>query len=193
MEALGVVASITGIVSLGIQVAQILQQQVGEYRDAEERINDLILEVQATSNNLNQIKDLLPGGDGSPKKHNFNNRFQDDLQFLIDRAEVIFRRVVKLLAKAGSLALSSVDKFLRSFKNNQCLDLEPKVELDIEFIQISVGNRALWSFRKPKVEQYIADLGRLKSELMLLLLVISLAKTTPEINEYGSMLQTVCI
>jgi hypothetical protein len=184
MEAVGAVASIAGIASLGLQLAQLLQKQVGEIRDAEERVNDLVSEVQATSNNLDKIKSLLPSDDGSTEKPTLNERFHGDLQFLIDRCEAIFRNVVKLLAKAGTMALSSVDGFLRPFKKNETLQLDTKFKLEIEIVELSASNKALWSFRRPKIERYIADLGRLKSELMLLLLIISLVKTGPISTEY---------
>ena len=187
MEAVGAVGSIAGIAgiaSLGLQLAQLLQKQVGEIRDAEERVNDLISEVQATSNNLDKIKSLLLSDDASTKKHVFNEQFRGDLQKLIDRCEAIFRNVVKLLAKAGTIALSSVDGFLRPFKRNGKSESDANVKLEIDFVQLSTSDKALWSFRRPRIEQYIADLGRLKSELMLLLLIISLAKTGPISTEY---------
>ena len=185
MEAAGAAASIAGIASLGLQLAQLLQKQVGEVVDAEERVNDLVSEVQATSNNFDKIKFLLYSDDRSRSDEQIvNEHFRSDLDFLISRCEVIFRNVVRLLAKAGTLALSSVDKFLRPFKKKESYEPNIKVQLDIEFVWLSASDKVLWSFRRPKIEQYIADLGRLKSELMLLLLVLSLAQTRPRVVRY---------
>jgi hypothetical protein len=191
MEAVGAVGSIAGIASLGLQLAQLLQKQVGEIRDAEERVNDLVSEIQATSNNLDKIKSLLLSDDASTKKHTLNDRFREDLQYLIARCEAIFRNVVKLLAKAGTMALSSVDGYLRPFKRNEKSMADANFKLEIEFVQLSASDKALWSFRRPKIEQYIADFGRLKSELMLLLLIISLVKTGPISTEYN--IQTLSV
>jgi hypothetical protein len=82
------------------------------------------------------------------------------------------------------MALSSVDGFLRPFKKNETLQPDTQFKLEIEFVELSASDKALWLFRRPKIEQYIADLGRLKLELMLLLLIISLAKTEPISTEY---------
>ena len=185
MEAVGGVAAIAGIASFGLQLAQLLQKQVGDIRDAEERVRDLISEVQGTSNNLDKIKCLLLSNDASTNKHSLNGRFREDLQFLIDRCEAIFRNVVKLLAKAGTMAMPNVDGFLRPFKKNPQATRDANVKLQIEFVQLSASDKALWSFRKPKIEQYIADLDRLKMELMLLLLMVSLVKTGPASTEYS--------
>ena len=184
MEAVGAAASIAGIASLGLQLAHLLQKQVGEVIDAEERVNDLVSEVQATSNNLNKIKSLLRSDNGPSGKQLVNEHFRHDLQFLINRCEAIFRNVVKLLAKAGTMALPGVDRFLRPFKKSEAMEPNTNVRLEIDFVQLSASDKALWSFRRPKIEQYIADLGRLKSELMLLLLVVSLARTRPADVKY---------
>lgn len=123
MEAVGAVSTVAGIASFGLQLVQQLQRQISEILDAEERVNDLISELQATSNNLEKIKSLLSSAEKvSSKKYFLNERFHEDLRFLIVRSEVIFRNVVKLLAKAGPLALSTVDKFLRPFKKNRISD-----------------------------------------------------------------------
>jgi hypothetical protein len=66
---------------------------------------------------------------------------------LIDRSEAIFRNVVKLLAKASTMALSSVDGFLRPFKKNETLQPDTKFKLEIEFVELSASDKALWSFR----------------------------------------------
>ena len=181
MEVVGAVSAIAGIASFGLQLAQQLQKQIGEVREAEERVNDLALELQATSNNLDKIKSLLSSAENTTsQKYALNERFHDDLKFLIGRCEVIFRNIVRLLAKAGSLALSKVDSFLRPFKQNRVSNSNPDLKLEIEFLKLSAGDRSLWSFRRPKIEQYIADLGRLKSELTLLLLIASLTRTVPD-------------
>lgn len=185
MEAVGAVGSIAGIASFGLQLAQLLQKQISEIRDAEERVNDLVSEVRATSNNLDQIKSLLLSNDASTKTPTLNHRFREDLQFLIQRCETIFRNVVTLLAKAGAGALSSVDGFLRPFRRNEKSKPDVDIKLKMEFVQLSASNKALWSFKRPKIEECIADLGRLKSELMLLLLIISLLKTAPISTEYN--------
>lgn len=190
MEAVAAVSSIAGIASFGLQLAHQLQQQIGEIVDAEERVNDLVSELQATSNNLEKIKSLLLSDDTtSSHKQTVNEQFRKDLQFLIGRCEIIFRKVVKLLAKAGSMALSSVDKFLRPFKKNKVLHPDPDLKLEIEFVKLSASDKALWSFKKPKIEQYIADLGRLKSELMMLLMIVSLVK----IGQNGSGYVLSCL
>ena len=173
-EALGIAGSVVGIISLGIQVSMILQKQVDDVLDAPEKVSQMIIEVKATAAGLTDLQDLLLqdkiSGDNDKI---FSQQGKDAINFVVQRCDLVFRNIVVLIAKAGKAVLAQVDDFQRKVKKKQSVKPDPKLRLEIELSNIE---HLLWPWRLPKIEQYIADMGRLSNNLLLILAVASLAK-----------------
>ena len=111
MEALGAVGSVVGIISLGIQIAQILQAQINTVRDADARLLQVVWEIQATASALSNLQDLLLEDKG-PDNRIFSDDGHHDIDCIIRRCDHVFRNITALIAKTGKAAVgytTSVD------------------------------------------------------------------------------------
>ena len=173
MEALGAVGSVVGIISLGIQIAQILQAQINTVRDADAKLLQLVWEVQATASALSNLQDLLLEDKDSDNRI-FNDGGHHDINCIIRRCDYVFRNITALIAKTGKAALAKVDEFQRQIQN----DTEQRNSITAAKLTIELSSleRLLWPWKLPKIEQSIADLDRLKASLILMLSVAMLAK-----------------
>ena len=62
MDPLGIIGGAVGIVSLGIQLSQILQQQMDDVVHADEKLSKFVIEIHSTAFALSQLtKDLACG------------------------------------------------------------------------------------------------------------------------------------
>ena len=173
MEALGAVGSVVGVVSLGIQLAQILQQQIDSIRGADERVKEIVAELHATAASLGALQALQLRDEQSPANKIFNETGSHAISYVVQRCNFVFRNIVVLVSKAGKEALAVVDDFQRKINRRRPGAKPDAVKLEIELSNLE---HLLWPWRLPKIEQYLADLERLKSSLLLLLAVADLAK-----------------
>ena len=174
MEALGAVGSVVGIISLGIQLAQILQQQIDSVRDADHRVREIVAELDATASSLSAVQDLQLRDRENSGDRIFNETGSQAISKIIQQCDVVYRNIVVLVSKAGKEALIAVDNFQRKIRKKKSGEFSV-VKLEIELSNLE---HLLWPWRLPKIEQYLADLERLKSTLLLLLAVADLAKKT---------------
>ena len=178
MDPLSAIASIVGIVGFGIQIAQILQKEIDAIQTATERVEQIVIEIRATATGLTNLQDfLLQDQEASVDDRIFNDEGRVEVAHVVRRCNTVFRNITVLVAKAGNGILSSVDQFQRQLKeeheNTKGLK-KSNVKLEIELSNLE---HLMWPWRLPKIEQYIADLDRLKLSLVLILSVANLAKT----------------
>ena len=175
MEGLAAAASIVGIVSLGIQLAQILQTQLDDIKDTDERLVQLVTEIKGTAYSISQLRDFLQEEEEkSPNDRILVDEGRAEFIRIIERCRVVYRNCVTLLAKAGTTALAAVDDFERNIKRKVNLKADYEVTLDIE---VSSLQHLMYPLRKSKIERCSADLDRLKLLLILMLSTASLAKS----------------
>ena len=177
ITAIGVAGSVVGIVSLGIQLGQIIQVQIDQVTGADERLVNFYLEIRDTSNALRDLGDLLVEDKHNQRGRVFKERGHRDIKTVVERCYVVFRNVAALISKAGAACLAAVDDFVEKTEKRKTLtEGAEKVKLDIQPLELNKLDRVLWLFRHSKIEQYVADLDRLKVTLILMLNVASLAK-----------------
>ena len=178
MDPVSAVASIVGIVGFGIQIAQILQKEIDAIQTATERVEQIVIEIRATATGLTNLQDfLLQDHEVSLDDRIFNDEGRTEVTHIVRRCNTVFRNITVLVAKSGNGILSSVDQFQRKLEQEHKKDKgagESSIKLEIELSNLE---HLMWPWRLPKIEQYIADLDRLKLSLVLILSVANLAKT----------------
>ena len=177
MDPVSAVASIVGIVGFGIQIAQILQAEIDAIQTATERVEQIVIEIRATSTGLTNLqKFLIQDTEASAADRIFNDEGCNEVAHIVRRCNTVFRNITVLVAKAGNAVVSSVDHFQRQVeeehKKKKAIE-DRNVKLEIELSNLE---HLMWPWRLPKIEQYIADLDRLKLSLVLILSVANLAK-----------------
>ena len=170
MEGVAAAASVVGIISLGIQLSQILQEQLDSVQNADERLVRVVIELHATADALESVQDLILA---DHSQELFNEVGRAKISNLLSYCNRIFRNVVVLVAKAGTAVLASVDAFQRKLQKLKSFKEKQAVELEIELSNLEY---LMWPWRQAKIDQYIADLDRLKGRLLLILAVANLAK-----------------
>ena len=178
MDPLSAIASIVGIVGFGVQIAQILQAEIDAIQTATERVEQIVIEIRATSTGLTNLQDfLIQDSEASAVDRIFNDEGCNEVAHIVRRCNTVFRNITVLVAKAGNGVLSSVDYFQRQLeeehkKKKKGIE-DNNVKLEVELSNLE---HLMWPWRLPKIEQYIADLDRLKLSLVLILSVANLAK-----------------
>ncbi|KAL9132602.1 MAG: hypothetical protein Q9175_006227, partial [Cornicularia normoerica] len=179
-----------------IQIAQILQKEIDAVQTATERVEQIVIEIRATATGLTNLQDfLLQDHEASLDDRIFNDEGRIEVAHIVRRCNTVFRNITVLVAKA-------IDQFQRQVKEEHKKKKRPE-ESGIKFdIELSNLEHLMWPWRLPKIEQYIADLDRLKLSLVLILSVANLAKTkkqkkikdngissTTELHESGVVLE----
>lgn len=165
ISAIGVAGSVVGIVSLGFELARVLQGQIDQISTAKDRLEQFVFEIKATALALTDLQDLLLST-RNPEDRLFNDNGYDAINLVVDRCTIVYRNVAVLISKAGAACLANVDDFVDKKRNR---------DAKLEF-ELSKADHLLWPLRLAKVEQYVADLERLKLHLILMLNVAALAK-----------------
>lgn len=169
VSAIGVAGSVVGIVSLGMELARILQGQIDQIATAKDRLSQFVFEVKATALALTNLQDVLLST-RNPEDRLFNDRGYDDIKLVMDRCMIVYRNIAVLISKAGAACLANVDDFVDKKKKP-----DARTVLTLNF-ELSKADHLLWPFKYAKVEQCVADLERLKLNLILMLNVAALAK-----------------
>ena len=178
-DPLSIVASVVGIIGFGVQVAQILQKEIDEITTATERVEQIVIEVRATATGLTNLKEFLLEDATDSDNQIFNNEGRLEVTHIVRHCNTVFRNITVLVAKSGSGVLSQVDLYQRKVeeehkKRKPTDDIDIDIKLDIELSNIE---HLMWPWRLPKIQQYLADMDRLKISLVLILSVANLAKT----------------
>ena len=175
MEALGAAASVVGIVSLGIQLAQILQKQIDGIRDADKRLTQIVFEIKATSACLSSLRSLLLAEEEERNYEDriLNERASQDINGLVERCHVVLRDIISLVADSGQAALAAADEWQRDLQKSTQEHTSPPAKLKI---QLSSLEHLQVPWKLPKIERCIADLDRLKSSIIFLLAVAELGE-----------------
>ena len=173
MEVVAGIASVAGIIGLGIQIAQTLQKEIDTVAGADGRIQHIVIELHATATNLSNLQSFLDKDSQNPNTPIFTDEARREIMWYTQRCDSIFRKIAVLLAKSGKAALARVDAFQRDVQNRPKTQTQilPDVTLKIE---LSSLEHLMWPWRWPKIEQSIADLDRVKLALLLVLNVANL-------------------
>jgi hypothetical protein len=161
-----------GVISLGMQIAQIIQAQIDQVRDANERLVQIVFEIRATAAGLTNLEEILLYEKGYKA---LKEKDHSDLDSVIARCNQIFRKIVVLLAKSGkeAAALAQVDDFQRKIEKQRKGRRNEEPKLDIELS--SMEHLVMW-WRLPKLEKYRADLNGLTLTMLFLLTTITLRR-----------------
>ena len=178
-DPLSIVAGVVGIIGFGVQIAQILQKEIDEITTATERVEQIVIEIRATATGLTNLKEFLLEDANTRDNQIFNDDGRLEVTHIVRHCNTVFRNVTVLVAKAGSGVLSQVDLYQRKVeeehkKRNPSEDADTNIKLDIELSNLE---HLTWPWRLPKIQQYLADMDRLKLSLVLILSVANLAKT----------------
>jgi len=161
-----------GVISLGMQIAQIIQAQIDQVRNANERLVQIVFEVRATAAGLTNIEEILR----YEKDYKaLKQKDYSDLDSIISRCNQIYRKIVVLMAKSGkeAAALAQVDDFQRNIKEQGKGRRNEEPKLDIELSNME--HLVMW-WRLPKLEKYRADLNGLTLTMLFLLTTITLRR-----------------
>ncbi|MCJ1252073.1 hypothetical protein MMC30_009311 [Trapelia coarctata] len=173
ISVLGVTASLAGIISLGISISQIMQKQIDDMRNADQRLLQIVFEIQGTAAALADLQNLLLEDESRPQSKILNANGQKNVLVLVTQCNVIFRNIIVLLAKADKAVLAQVDEFQRAVSKQGSIKAEKEATLDIE---MSTIEHLVWPWRLPKIAQYMADLQNLTQVIRLSLDVAALGK-----------------
>ena len=171
MEALGTAASIVGIVSLGLQLYQIVQVQLDDVRHADESLFQLVEQIRGTAHSLSQLREIILSDEESPSDRILGDEGYKELARIVSRCEVVYRNIVVLVAKAGRTALAAVDDFQRNLKKDPANQMRT---LDIE---VSAFEHLMFPLRKSRITKLTTDLDSLRLQLILMLCTANLGKS----------------
>lgn len=176
MEALGAIGSVVGIVSLGVQLSQTIQQQLDLIENADYKLTNVVFEISSTADAIADLNRLIEEDDKRVDDPIFNNRARTNLKLIIRKCHQIFRDVAFLWAKAGKGVQVEVEKFQReveewSAKENASPKSEPTLH-----IELSAFEHVKMTWRIERIERYSLELEKHKTSLTLFLTLNSLAK-----------------
>lgn len=178
-DPLSIVAGVVGIIGFGVQIARILQKEINEITTATERVEQIVIEIRATATGLTNLKEFLLEDANASENQIFNGEGLLEVTHIVRHCNTVFRNITVLVAKAGSGVLSQVDLYQHKMeevhkKQKPAEDIDTDIKLDIELSNLE---HLTWPWRLPKIQQYLADMDRLKLSLVLILSVANLAKS----------------
>ena len=178
MEIIGSIASFAGVVSLGIQIAQILQRHISTVAEADDRVLQMAIELHATATSLRTLQLFVQYDKDAEEDTVINAECRQNMDVIIQRCNVVFRKIAVLLAKAGKAVLSVIDGFQDRVSKSPVSQLSEWIPDSSLTFELNRLEHLMWPWRAPRIEQSIADLDRLKLSLLLILAVIDLARDT---------------
>lgn len=151
-DPLSIVAGVVGIAGFGIQIAQILQEEVDDITTAKERVEQLAIEIRATATGLDNLKKLLVEDANDPDNQVFSDNGRLEVGYVVRHCNTAFRSITVIVAKAGDGVLSQVDLFQRRMQEEHKKlgnAGEPNVKL---VIGLSNLEHLMWPLRLPKIQ-----------------------------------------
>ena len=153
MAGIGEVASIIGVVTFGFQTARLLQDEIDSVLNADQRIQQIVIRIQATAYYLKDLKKYLAPGSS------ISGQRRREYEIIIHQCDSVFRRVIVLIAKAGRKVLRDVDDYQERIREGE----DPKTfPLHIQLCKLESLS---WPWKMKKIEQCIADLDGMKRDL----------------------------
>ncbi|KAI0403002.1 hypothetical protein F4802DRAFT_599513 [Xylaria palmicola] len=178
--ALGAVGSVVGIAGFGIQLSQILIQFISQARSAQEHLEEVAAEIDATTSALEEIYPFLEQEVHNVEAGNplalLSESSLIKVKVTADKCLIVFWLI------KTSVAGSEPDGFedelasrLTSF-NRQLASCRPgfpiKIESQLVSYPLGLRDRVRWAFRATKLEKFYKDLQRYQSHLVLLLQIV---------------------
>jgi DNA-binding FrmR family transcriptional regulator len=102
MEALGAAGSIVGIVGFGLQIAGTLQTYAEASLEADDRIRDIANDISATASALQRFQAVIVHDEKLSESRVFSVEGLKAVNKISTQCDVMFKRVVQLLNKAGN-------------------------------------------------------------------------------------------
>jgi hypothetical protein len=175
-EALGVTASIAGIVGFGLQLATTLQTYVESATEAEEQFRDIALDINSTASALKQLQEIVDTDKAAGPEYSKPRIFKDEgireIEVMAVECHKVYIAIVIFVTKAGTaggkgkVSVTSTD--LRMFKAS-CL------------ISSTLGRKAKWQWLEPRIKRCQDKLRWLKMNLLFNLQLASLARLQIEL------------
>ena len=178
MDPLSVIAGVAGIVSLGIQLSEILQKHIKSVKAAPERIQQIVIEIQATAHGIQDLSEFLEK-DRLRKSRVISPTGERDFLTVIQRCDTIFRKVTTLVTKAGRSTIEAVDDFQRRV-NKAALAKNATKKSPTLRIELTNLERLVWRWKVPEIDQCIFDLDKLKLSLQFRLTVAILGEISQQ-------------
>ena len=133
LDPLSLAGTAIDAISLGIQIAQVLQIQLDQLHNADERLVQIVFEIRATAAGLANLQEVLDCENKSYGRKSLTDKDQADIKAVVSRCNHIFRSIVILLAKPGKEAvLTQVNEFQRRIEQQRNGRRNENPTLDIE-------------------------------------------------------------
>lgn len=163
MEALvviGIIANFAGIVSLAIQLAELLEKAIDNARTADEKVQHIAAELRKLARGLTALQTLLDEDLKASGDRLFTDEDCRNIHRIVQQCDTIFHQIVISFAKMGRVALpDAVDE-------SGGTAVIPHNTLTFKF---SMLGRLMWHFKSREILQSVADLNELKASLMLII------------------------
>lgn len=182
MEAAGATASIVGIVSFGLGLAKGLQAFVDSVIEAEETIILTVADVNSTASTLKDLQDFIDQDKAASKEQHratvFNTTSIKEISDCALQCQRIYVQIITLIEKASM----QVDEDGGKDTGPQAPAAEdvsaPAARLAVFSKNVHKLSRKMrWPWLEPRIKRCQEHLGRLKANLMLRLLVVSIAES----------------
>lgn len=146
---IGNIANFAGIISLAIQLAEVIEKAIDNAKTADERVQHVAFELRATANALNTLQTVLSE---DLKSSDDDRLFTDDnrrnISLIFEQCNPIFGKMAVSFARMGRvIVLDVVDEHQRMIQSGN-IAVIPQNTLTFEF---SVAGRLMWQFKSRKI------------------------------------------
>lgn len=178
-EALGVVGSITGIVAFGLKSATIIQTYIDAVKDANQNLQNLVVEVKNTASTLEQLDALIERDSvlgiatGEASDNNGDKRRIATTRVINDEGVKHATILASQCKRAYTAILNLIAKDIGASQDENgemCLD-----NLDADNMKVPTHRKLKLPLREARVTKLRQDFAGLKLNLLLHLCVMQLA------------------
>lgn len=180
MEAVGATASIVGIISFGLGLAKSLQTFIDSVIEAEETMVLIVADVKSTASTLKDLEDFIDHDEAASKERNratvFNATSIKEISACALQCQKIYVQIIVLIEKARMQVDEDGSKEAGAQAPAADDVTTPAARLAVFSENVTkFGRKMRWPWLEPRIKRCQEHLGRLKANLMLRLLVASIA------------------
>lgn len=176
MEALviiGIIANFAGIISLTIQIAEVLGKEIDNARSADQRVQHIAVELRAIAYVLTKLQTLSDEDLKISNDRLFTDEDRLNIDSIVQRCDKIFRQISVSFSRMGRVVLLDAVDGLQPGTQSGGISVIPYKTPTFEF---SIRGRLMWHSESRKILQSIADLDQLKVSLTLIIAAAGLAR-----------------
>jgi hypothetical protein len=157
ITAIGMAGSAVGIAGFGLQIATVLQTYIEASLEADDRIREIANDINATASALQRLQAVIDEDEKLVEGRVFNVEGLKSVTRISLQCDVVFKRTVELLNKAG----------------------RPGAELSnserAKDLKLQTLDHLKWPWLEPKILRCRQELERLLLKILLILQISSLA------------------